>query len=92
MKIAFSSVGFQPMRVIFCIHKEINFLSRLDSQITHKAPQDVNGNNLTTLEKVYWAESGLADISLWSTLFITFRNLMLNRKVNMIYRKLPLGQ
>ena len=53
MEIAFSSAGFQPLKVVFCIYEEINFARKLGTQIAHETPKDGNGNKLTAARKVY---------------------------------------
>ena len=53
MEIAFSSVGFQPLKVVLCIYEEIDFARKLGTQIAHETPKEGNGNKLTTIKKVY---------------------------------------
>ena len=57
-KIAFSSVGFQPLKVVFHIYEEINFASILGTQIDHETLKDDNGNKLTIVGR--YIEQNLA--------------------------------
>ena len=52
MEIAFSSVGFQRLKVVFPIYEEIDFASKLGTQIAHETPKDDNGNKLIVVGKV----------------------------------------
>jgi len=68
-RIAFSSVDFQPLKVVFHIYEEIDFASMLGTQIDQKILKGGNGNRLIIVGKVFWEKYSSANISLWSTLF-----------------------